>query len=648
MNDLSLLQALAQNLTAFHWLRPLWLVAIAPALLLCWLLWRYQHKARQWSHLISPQLLEHLLDPQTAGRRRNYLWGLMAAWVLACLALAGPSWEKRPLPVHKNEEALVLALDLSPSMLAEDLKPSRLVRARMKITDILKRRADGFTALVAYADDAHVVSPLTDDTETIRSLLRALHPNIMPSPGSRPEAAVAMAERLLKDAGINHGRILLITDGVVEQAVERILQQLDGKDIRLSVLGIGSRDGAPVPNDRGGFERDRSGDIIVAKLREDRLERLAGRTGGRYQRMTSDSSDIDWLLSRPSLGEERHRQLEREFDTWLDRGPWLVLLLLPLVLYSFRPGLLLALVFVPLLGGLSPRALAQDWQTPFLNQEQRAKRLLEADQPEAAAQLFETPEWRGSALYRQGEYEAAAQAFAQNDSARAHYNRGNALAKAGDLDGAIEAYDQALERQPDFPDARANRELVEKLKEQQEQEQQNQNQDQDQNSEDQQDQNQDQNQDQSQDQNQNQNQSSQQGEQDDSQDSDNQSQNPGEQEQPDSQEPSEPEDQEAEPESDQDQKQDQDQDQDQDQEQKQGQPENSESEPDEPQQAAPQTLEESDLSDEEQQAMEQWLKTVPDDPGGLLRRKFRYQSEQRRLNRYQNEHQEAPDTEERW
>jgi len=641
MNDLSLLQTLGQNLDAFHWLRPLWLAAIAPALLLCWLLWRYQHKARQWGQLISPQLLEHLIDPQTAGRRRNYLWGLLVAWVLACLALAGPSWEKRPLPVHKNEEALVLALDLSPSMLAEDLKPSRLVRARMKITDILKRREDGFTALVAYADDAHVVSPLTDDTETIRSLLRALHPNIMPSPGSRPEAAVAMAERLLKDAGINQGRILLITDGVVEQAVERILQQLDGKDIRLSVLGIGTREGAPVPNDRGGFERDRSGNIVVAKLREDRLERLAGRTGGRYQRMTSDSSDIDWLLSQPSLGEERHRQLEREFDTWLDRGPWLVLLLLPLVLYSFRPGLLLALVFVPLLGGLSPPAQAQDWQRPFLNQEQRAQRLLEAGEPEAAAQLFETPEWRGSALYRQGDYEAAAKAFAQSDSARAHYNRGNALARAGDLDGAIEAYDQALERQPDFPDARANRELVKQLKEQQEQQEQNQD------SQDQQNQDQKQNQDQSQD--------SQQGDQDeagDSQEGD-QQQDPGQQNPEESNPQEPPESQEGDPESEQNQDQSQEQEQEQDEKTDPGEPQDAEGESQDPQQeesqqATPQTLEESDLSDEEQQAMEQWLKTVPDDPGGLLRRKFRYQSEQRRLNRYQNEHQEAPDAEERW
>ena len=184
MNELSLLQSLGQSLEAFHWLRPLWLMAIAPALLLCGLLWRYQHKARQWGQLIAPQLLEHLIDPQTAGRKRNYLWGLLAAWILACLALAGPSWEKRPLPVHKNEDALVLALDLSPSMLAEDLKPSRLVRARMKITDILKRREDGFTALVAYATDAHVVSPLTDDTETIRSLLRACTPASCPAPAA--------------------------------------------------------------------------------------------------------------------------------------------------------------------------------------------------------------------------------------------------------------------------------------------------------------------------------------------------------------------------------------------------------------------------------------------------------------------------------
>lgn len=638
----------------FHWLRPLWLLGLIPALALALLLWRQSQSARSWGGLIAPELLGYLIDGESNRSRRWLVWALFAAWVIACLAMAGPSWEKRPMPVHKNQNALVIALDLSPSMIAEDLNPSRLIRARLKIIDILRERRDGFTGLVAYAGDAHAVAPLTDDIGTIINLLPALHPQMMPLPGSNTEAAIARALELLDEGGASTGSILLVTDGVVDQAIKSIEQQLQGRSVRLSVLGVGSSEGAPVPNPRGGFERDREGNIVVARLPEDQLSALAQSNGGRYHQLTGDRNDIDWLLGQESIGQQNQKLLEREFDTWYDRGHWLALLLLPIVLYAFRPGLLVLVLALPLLSLAPQTSYAQDWMAPWLNPDQRGLRLLEENQPAEAAEKFEDPEWRGSALYKAGEYQAAADAFAQQDNARAQYNRGNALAKAGELEKALEAYDRALEKEPNMEDAQANKKLVEDLLEQQKQQEQ---QDGDQQQDDQQEGEQEGEQEQKEgDQSEDQQQDQQSGDQDSQSESEQQPGDDGEpQDSSEQQQPGEtpPEQKSQEEQSQEEQSAEQDsQDKAQaQQEQQQAEQEAAAQEEAERQEQEAQEamagMQDDNLTDEERQAMEQWLRRVPDDPSGLLRRKFMYQSELKQRERYRRE---APSSteEQRW
>ncbi|WP_240554857.1 VWA domain-containing protein [Oceanicoccus sagamiensis] len=161
-------------LDQFHFLRPEWLLAIIPATLLALFFWRQKSSAANWRGAINPQLLDHLID---GGSQRVARWPwllLLLVWVTASIAMAGPTWTKLPQPIHKKQDALVIVLDLSLSMLAEDIKPSRLVRARHKILDILAQREEGLTALIAYSGDAHIVSPLTDDNPTIANLTPAL------------------------------------------------------------------------------------------------------------------------------------------------------------------------------------------------------------------------------------------------------------------------------------------------------------------------------------------------------------------------------------------------------------------------------------------------------------------------------------------
>lgn len=651
-------------LNQFHFLRPWWLVAIVPAALLIIGLWRRQYQAQSWQQLIAPDLLPYLLDGKTTHINPRYLLGLLLGWIIACTALAGPTWEKRPVSLEKNQQALVLLLDLSPSMLSEDLKPSRLLRARLKIADILKRRQDGYTGLVVYAGDAHVVTPLSDDSKTIINLLPDLTPYIMPLSGSNTEAAISRALQMMHDSGISQGDLLLLTDGVTADAQSRIVELMQAhKDIRLSILGVGTTSPTPIPASKGGFVRDRAGGIVTTQLNISELRDLAHKTGGRYQTFVDTTADIDVLLRDDPHRSPQHQtdKTQREFDSWYDRGHWLALLLLPIVLYSFRRGLLLSLLCLPLLGLTPQKSYAFGWDDLWRNKNQQAYQALQEEQTQKAAELFNDPNWKATADYRAGHYEQAAQGFAKDDSARGHYNRGNALAKAGKLDDAINAYNQALKRNPHFADAQKNRDLVEQAKQQQQQ------QNQSQNSQSQNDDSQDNQQDGQQQDSQQQNTGNQADKQDQSsgeqQEQDTQQQDTSQQNQ--SEQQGQTEQQNSEQTSQQQSAQDEEgqelseeekaeearrqaeeqaqREAEQAQQANAAQEQSSDEQQSDEQQALARQIQPDDgLTDEERQAMEQWLRRVPDEPGMLLKNKFKDQYRKRRMQMFNGEW-EAPE-----
>ena len=455
-----------------HLMRPEWLWALAPALLLTILLWRQRGRSGSWNDVIAPELLPFLVGDKAGARSVNLLPLILAAWVLAALAAGGPSWEKIPQPIHQKQDALVLVLDLSYSMKSADLAPSRLDRARQKLLDLLEQRREGQTGLIAYAGDSHIVTPLTDDTPTIANLLPALNPDMMPLPGSDPAAAVAQAVDLLHSAGVRQGKILLVTDGVSDKDRKAVKKALAGSRMQLGVMGVGTTTGAPIPLPRGGFLKDDAGTIVMPALEEKKLFDLASDAGGRYQRMQIDDSDLDYLLSDSILPDTRETlALDRTADTWEDQGYWFILLLLPLVLALFRRGWVVCLL--PLVFGAQPQpAQAGLWDDLWLNPDQQARRALDKGHTEAAANLFENPDWAGTAAYRGGDYDTATEHFSGNDSADGWYNRGNALARSGQIDEAIAAYGESLALEPGQADARENLELLEQLKQQQEQQQQ--------------------------------------------------------------------------------------------------------------------------------------------------------------------------------
>ncbi|MFY9179473.1 MAG: VWA domain-containing protein [Venatoribacter sp.] len=591
----------------FLFLRPQWLWLLAFMPLLLWLLQRSKQQGGAWLKVIDAPRRRAMLSGSNTQKQRP-VWPLwLAAWLLATLALAGPTWQKIPQPISKNQQALIVMLDMSLSMAAQDVKPSRAVRANQKITDILRSRKDGLTALLVYAGDAHTVTPLTDDVKTIETLLPALSPFIMPAMGSRPDKAVALARHLANQAGVRQADLLLITDGVTNQDSSRIKAELrDG--LRLSILSLGTENGAPIPLPNGGFLRDDSGQIVVPKLDQAPLAKLSRELSSPWQNMSYDDSDWQSMLNTHAQQAEQS-QANNQFDLWRDEGFWLIFALLPFALLLFRKGALVAVVLALYLPWSNHSyANGSMWQTP----NQQAAKLLEHN-PEQAAATFTDPAWQGSAYYQAQQYPQAAQHFQQAPkTAHNLYNLGNAQAQSGQLEQAIKSYEQALALQSDFPQAAKNKQIVEDaLKQQQQQQDQNQ-QNQDQKNQDQKNQEQ-------------QNEQSQQGQDQDQKNQDQKSQGQPQNNEQNNEQNGSGQDQPQQNDSEQDKAE---QDSSEPADSEQHSPEQNKAEPEENQPTAADAKDSNGLSREDQEAMEQWLKRGPDNPGNLLQRKFLYQYQQ--------------------
>ncbi|HNP29124.1 MAG TPA: VWA domain-containing protein [Nitrospirales bacterium] len=445
----------------FHFLRPEWLWGLLPLFVLLLLVARRGTTSQVWESVCDAHLLPHLLVGSEGTNRRMPLLLLGIGWTVAICALAGPVWSQLPQPVFRAESALVMVLDLSRSMDAQDVTPSRLTRAKHKILDILKMREEGQTALVVYAGESFVVSPLTDDANTMVTLVQSLETELMPLQGSRTDLALGKAHELFEHLGHARGDVLLLTDGVGNPATLKAAEELRSQGVRVSVLGVGTVDGAPIP-EPGGFLKDQDGAVVVPKLDIPSLQAIARVGGGYYATVTWDDQDINRVLSsdvstsaRPSSTSE-----QRTTDLWREEGPWLVLLLLALALPAFRPGwigLLLVFMLIPQVSE------AFSWENLWARPDQQGIRALEREAPEEAAALFQDPGWKGIAHYRAGKYQEAEKSFSIVDTPEGHYNRGNALANLGRYEEALASYQATLTQQPDHADAQHNLEIIKQL-----------------------------------------------------------------------------------------------------------------------------------------------------------------------------------------
>ncbi|MCU1774074.1 tetratricopeptide repeat protein [Pseudomonas sp. 13B_3.2_Bac1] len=443
-----------------HWFRPWWLLLLPLLGWLLWQLWHRQKRAGRWQMILPPAFHSTLLSGGN-GRDSKLPWvALGVAWLLTIVALLGPSWERVEQTSQKPADPLVVVLELTPEMLATDSPPTRLEQARRKLFDLLQARSDAQTAIVVYAGSAHTLVPLSDDLATSRNLLDALKPSLMPESGNRADLGVIKALTLLKQGALGQGRILLIGSSLSEEERQGIRRALGKQSAQLLMLGIGTAEGAPIAQEDGSFLKDEQGAIRVPQLDSPSLGAFLASIGGDYHSARLDESDLRALGLLDGPRSLRNDGQTVRLDTWADQGYWLLLPLLLLAACAGRRGWLFCL---PLLFCLPQPSYAFDFEDLWLRPDQQGLHLLKQKRPAEAAEHFEDHQWQGLALYEAGDYSGAAQRFAEGSDARAHYNRGNALAKSGELEAAIDAYEQALELQPDLRPALTNKALVENL-----------------------------------------------------------------------------------------------------------------------------------------------------------------------------------------
>ena len=461
-------------LADLHWLRPYWLLSLIPLVLMLLLLWRFRNQHSPWQRLIAHHLQPQLLGGSQQPLARFALPLLAWCWLLAAIALAGPSWQRIEKPAISVNKATVLILDMSLSMYATDMTPNRLSQARFKAMDFIDALPEGELALIAFAGDAFVVSPLTPDHNNVRLQLPALTPDIMPSQGSNFLAALKEADRLLQQSGYQRGDIVALIDGFERHSERALFDQIAQMRHRLSIISFGTEEAAPVQLADGRFLRDNNNQLVLPRVPLPQLRQLAQRGGGVFSEARVSDADINAILNQPAMrgSEGAEQRLHSLGDDWQDKAVYLVWLLLPLALWLGKRGqlLILCLLFLP------PGVLAEERRSWFQTDNQAAMQAYQQGDYQRAARLFRDPDWRAQAAYRAGDYATAATEWAalneQAPSARQSHNLGNALAKQGLLEEALSAYQSALAQEPGLAEAARNAELIQQLLEEQQAEEQ--------------------------------------------------------------------------------------------------------------------------------------------------------------------------------
>ncbi|WP_433765638.1 VWA domain-containing protein [Pseudomonas putida] len=446
------------NLSDFHFLRPLWLLLLPFATLLP-LLWRRSRDLqRRLRGNIAEHLLPHLLITPQDRQWLRPVHLASALLVLSALAAAGPTWEQDRPDFLENRAPLIIAMDLSPSMDATDVQPTRLEAAKHKIHDLIQRRAGARNALIAYAGSAHLVLPATDDPALLDTFIQALGTNLIDKPGKNVGAVIEQAKRLLA-AEKSPGTLLLLTDGADTSALAGLDKQLDDSDLQVLILAVGNENGGIIRDASGQPRTDSNGRPELGSFDQAALKQLASTLDAPLGSLTLNDDDLDWV----DLHAQQHFQSasdeQRELH-WKDAGYWLCWPLLLIAFFSVRKGWSInwmpAVLLVVGLGLQPAPAQANALVDAFFTPDQQGRWAFEHEHFPQAAAHFVDPYWKGIAAYNAADFDLALASFARLQTPQAYFYLGNIYVRRFKFDEAIAAYTQALKLQPQFPEATAN------------------------------------------------------------------------------------------------------------------------------------------------------------------------------------------------
>ncbi|ETX09761.1 hypothetical protein MUS1_06080 [Marinomonas ushuaiensis DSM 15871] len=563
-----------------HFERPYWLFFIPVTLLIAFLLNTKASQKNALDKTVDANLLKHLEYKNTSNNTNKSL-GLTAI-ILCWIGLAGISWTKAPTEMFESTQKTVLVVDQSLSMYATDIQPNRQTQLKQTVRDILEQTKEGDIALIAFAGEGFVISPFSQDRETITHFLLALDPIIMPSYGSNLSSGVETALSLNQDT-TNPLHLIILTDDLSEQDKQQIPSLLKGANIQLDVIAVGTPNASVIKLPDGQIMRQ-NGRNVVATTPIDDIEAFTKSLGGQFYQGRLTVNDIN-KITNASLDNQQTQKSQNKSMHWQEQGHWFALPFLFWLAFQFRRGMLfIVLVGVFTLPSEKSFASPLDW---FLTPDQKGQKAADQDDWQTADQYFTQPDWKAASSYALKNYQATIDSLENIErNASENYNLGNAFALSGNTQKAIEAYEKALEQDSTLVVAKENLDFLKKQEEEQNKQKNKENQD-----------------------SQNQNQG------------DNQNENQDKQEQP--SDPDDKNESKDPSESKKDNKKNE-------KEDKEKSPKDNKQKDDSENDAKTKEAAESTLDKEKAQALNQWLRQIQDDPGLLLQRKLWYLHQEKR------------------
>ena len=423
-----------------------------------------------WTRICDPELLQQMIVGNSARESIRWLTTiLIIVLTLGVLSISGPSWRPQSYPIMESASARVVVLDLSQSMLVEDVKPTRFAHAVSAAREILASDFEGETGLVVFAGAAFVVSPLSRDADTLLAFLEALDPSTMPEDGTRLDLAITSAKELLLASITGNGQIFVIT-AADSKREESIQIASDGADLghSVSILAIGTPEGGPLPDPNGGLLRDSRGKLVLSRANFALMERITQAGKGSIVTLKTSTGYADLLTSRLGANQliETEQLIDKSTRDAANDGIWMVWLMLPFTVLLFRKNLL----WMILLGLLLPdygELQASEWSGFWTHPEQLAFEAYQQGDYQTCYELSSNPSLQAAAYYKSGKYPQALALYQDDLTAQATFNRGNTLTQQHRFQEAILAYQQALLLDPELVPARHNKRLLELYLEQQ-------------------------------------------------------------------------------------------------------------------------------------------------------------------------------------
>lgn len=440
-------------MTSFFLSRPwMLLLLIFPIIFIVVKLRKYNSS----QHMMNSEIFNHFNNENTRNITRHFKY-FAIPWIIGVLALSGPTIENREKPLYQNEEVWVWAMDLSNSMLADDIKPSRYMQMRYALLQLLsKTPPEKRIALVVFAGNAYTLIPPTNDFNTLKSYIRQLEPGQMPMQGSDPFLALKMSEELINEYG-KRGNILLITDDMPQPDEAAVIADfINSSKNRYFLYVIGSETGAALKQKDGTLIKDHDGRVVIAKTNYKNIEALTKKS-----KVNIFYHENEYKL--PSIYEHAVKTDPVAVKDTYEQFDFGYLMAIPLLLMAtvFRKGFIFTLLTGCLLvlpsftGG---NAYATDKEgMEYFNDGQFMN----------AANAFENNRWKGNSYYRAGDYHNAIKFYEKSSESSTPlviYNLANCYAMLGDLDTAVMLYGKVIATDNPYAyDATYNLNLIKQL-----------------------------------------------------------------------------------------------------------------------------------------------------------------------------------------